>query len=417
MVGSSKTRPIIVIGAGICGVSTALWLQNDGHHVILIDKSKPGGGASYGNAGLLAQSAVVPIATPALIRAAPLMLIDPNSALFARWSYLPRMIPWLTKFLSNSRKMYADKIAQALLTLVTDAVEQHRALVRGTHIETWIKDSKLRYLYPSYRDYENDGYSWSLKCTAGFKPRIVTGPKIQQLEPIVGPNIKCMVELDGQGHINNPGEYVACLAHLFKSRGGRLITAEVKDFERHDEKIAKVLTTNGSFECSKIVITSGIGSKILTNRLGLSVPLEAERGYHVLFKSPSILPNHPMMAAGKFGITPMGDVLRCAGTVELGDTASGPSRAPISFIRKFVNNAFPMLQYTGTEEWLGFRPSTPDSLPLIGQIGKSGIYTCFGHQHIGLTAGPKSGRMITDLIAERHFNFDITPYSPNRFSI
>ena len=124
-----------------------------------------------------------------------------------------------------------------------------------------------------------------------------------------------------------------------------------------------------------------------------------------------------MMAAGKFGITPMGDVLRCAGTVELGDTASGPSRAPISFIRKFVNNAFPMLQYTGTEEWLGFRPSTPDSLPLIGQIGKSGIYTCFGHQHIGLTAGPKSGRMITDLIAERHFNFDITPYSPNRFSI
>lgn len=413
----TSTLPIIVIGAGICGVSTALWLQRYGKDVILVDKSDPGQGASYGNAGLIASWAVAPTATPGMWHEAPKMLIDPNSALFAKWTYLPKMIPWLTQFILNSRRARADRIAAALPTLVADGLDQHRALVAGTDVADWVRDSKLRYIYPSIRDYENDTYSWTLKRQAGFHPRVITGPEIQELEPILGPKITCMVELEGQGHINNPGAYVTKLADLFQSKGGRFMRAEVRDFERSGDTVTAVLTDQGPIACERVVVTSGIGSRAVMKRLGLSVPLEAERGYHILFKSPSALPNHPMMAAGKFGITPMGDVLRCAGTVELGGTELGPSKGPIALIHQFVRDAFPNFSYGETDEWMGFRPSTPDSLPLIGQVGTSGIYTCFGHQHVGLTSGPKSGRMIADMITDRRPNYDMSPFDPNRFAL
>ncbi len=129
MAGSIQSKPIVVVGAGICGVSTALWLQRYGCDVILIDKDAPGQAASYGNAGLIAQWAVAPTATPGLWHEAPRMLLDKDSALFAKWSYLPKMIPWLTQFLLNSQTVRANKIAQALPNLVVDAVDQHRALV------------------------------------------------------------------------------------------------------------------------------------------------------------------------------------------------------------------------------------------------------------------------------------------------
>lgn len=416
MAGSHSQHPIIVVGAGICGVSTAIWLQRYGHDVVLIDKSDPGQAASYGNAGLIAQWAVSPTATPGLMTAAPKMLLDPNGALFAKWSYLPRMIPWLVQFLANSRHDRATRNAHAIMPLVTDALDQHRSLTAGTGVDQWIRDSKMRYIYPELRDYENDAFSWGLKRAAGFSPRVVTGSEIYDLDPMIGPNIRCLVELDGQGHITNPGQYVAELARYFEREGGKFIKTEVRDFKRDGDRISRVLTTDGDFDCDRAVITSGIWSRPLMDRLGLSVPLETERGYHVIFKNPSQMPRHPMMAAGKFAITPMSMGMRCAGTVELGGTELGPSQGPIALIRRFVANAFPDLTYEETEEWMGFRPTTPDSLPLIGQLGNSGIYTCFGHQHVGLTAGPKSGRMVADMMTGRHSNMDLAPYDPARFT-
>jgi D-amino-acid dehydrogenase len=150
--------------------------------------------------------------------------------------------------------------------------------------------------------------------------------------------------------------------------------------------------------------------------LGLKVPLEAERGYHVIYETPSIMPNDPMMiTSGKFGVNPMDMGLRCAGTVELGDHHAGPSKAPFQMLRSHVKEVFPDLTYSGTQEWMGFRPSTPDSVPLIGQIGDTGIYTGFGHQHIGLTAGPKTARLIAQMIDGMPPNIDMTPYAPGRY--
>ncbi len=411
-------HPIVVIGAGMVGASTALWLQRSGHRVILLDKDKPGMGASFGNAGLIAQWAVTPITTPDLWKSIPSYLFSPNSALFLKWSYLPKLAPWLRKFLAHANDKDARRISANLGPLLTDAVEQHKSLVRGTPMEKWIADSKFSYAYKSRKDFEKDSFSWEMKRLAGFTPTVLTGGEVQDEEPILGPSYQCLAVLDGHGHITNPGQYIAEMVDHFTAQGGQFIEAEVKGFTKDAGNVTAVETDQGSFDCSKAVITAGIWSKDLMKSLGLSVPLEAERGYHVIYQNPSELPRNPMMITdGKFGANPMEMGLRCAGTVELGSHLSEPSVAPVKLIRKYAKAAFPNLRYSGTEEWMGFRPSTPDSLPLIGEIDESGIFTGFGHQHVGLTAGPKTGRLIAQMIDGTLPNIDMAPYAPERFKM
>jgi D-amino-acid dehydrogenase len=410
-------NPIIVIGAGMCGVSTAIWLQRSGHSVIVLDKGAPGMGASYGNAGLLAQWAVAPVTSPTLWREAPKLLLDPNSPLFMKWSYFPKLLPWLTQFLSHANDTGTRRIVSNLVPLLSDAVDQHKSLVRGTDLERWVCDSKFSYAYKSEAHFEADAYAWRMKELAGFTPRIVTGSDVQSCEPILSPDFQCLAVLEGQGHITNPGQYIAELMAHFVKLGGKYIQAEVRDFQKTEGRISQIETDQGTFACDRAVITAGIWSKDLMKKLGLKIPLETERGYHVIFENPSQVPRNPMMiTAGKFGVNPMETGLRCAGTVELGDHHAGPSKAPIKLLRHFAKAAFPHLTYTGTQEWMGFRPSTPDSVPLIGELGTSGIYVGFGHQHVGLTAGPKTGRLIAQMMDGITPNTDMSPYAPDRFS-
>jgi len=410
-------KPIIVIGAGMCGISTAIWLQRFGHKVVLLDKGAPGMGASYGNAGLLAQWAVAPVTSPTLWREAPKLLLDPASPLFMKWAYFPKLLPWLSQYLSHANDAATRRTVSNLIPILGDAVDQHKSLVRGTDLERWVCDSKFSYAYTSKAHFEADAYAWRMKKLAGFAPKVITGVDVQECEPILGPKIQCLAVLEGQGHITNPGEYITELTSYFTKNGGKFVQAEVRDFQKTDGRISRIETDQGTFECSKAVITAGIWSKGLMKKLNLRVPLETERGYHVIFENPSEVPRNPMMVtAGKFGVNPMDMGLRCAGTVELGDHHAGPSKAPIALLMRRAKEAFPNLAYSGTQEWMGFRPSTPDSVPLIGELGHSGIYTGFGHQHVGLTAGPKTGRLIAQMINGQSPNIDMSPYAPERYA-
>ena len=409
-------KPIIVIGAGMCGISTAIWLQRSGHAVTLMDKGAPGMGASFGNAGLLAGWAVAPVTSPTLWRDAPRLLLDPNSPLFMKWAHVPKMLPWLAQFVSHANDAATRRIVSQI-PLLSDTVDQHKSLVRGTDLERWVCDSKFSFVYKSKAHFEADSYAWSMKKLAGLSPQIVTGRAVQDCEPILGPDIQCLAVLEGQGHITNPGQYIAELAKHFVKNGGTLVQAQVRDFIKTNGRISQIETDQGTFDCSRAVITAGIWSKDLMKKLGLKVPLEAERGYHVIFENPSQVPRNPMLVvSGKFGVNPMETGLRCAGTVELGDHHAGPSKAPIELLRRHVKETFPDLTYSGTQEWMGFRPSTPDSLPLIGELGNTGIYTGFGHQHVGLTAGPKTGRLIAQMIDGNTPNVDMSPYAPARYT-
>lgn len=408
---------IVVIGAGICGLSSAIWLRRAGHDVTLTDRAGPGAGASFGNAGLLAQWAVVPVNTPGVIPTGIKYALNPRKPLFVQWSYLPRLLPWLVKFAANANDRDTRRMAAGLGPLLSDSLDQHRALTRGTNAEQWITGSDMVHAYNTRAAYEADAYGWGLKRAAGYVPEVLEGGAVQEAEPMLGPAIGCLAVLRGHGHIHDPGAYMAALAEVLQAEGGDFRRAEVRDITLAGGRVAAVETDQGPLPCDRAVLAAGIQSRALMRKLGLRVPLEAERGYHLHLARSSRLPRNPvMMTRGKFVVTPMAQGLRCAGLVELGGTEKGPSRAPLALIRREMSRVCPDLSLDGAEEWMGFRPSTPDSLPLIGEIGQTGVHAAFGHQHVGLTAGPRTGRLVADMIAGRRPNIDMAPYDANRFS-
>ncbi|WP_068310349.1 NAD(P)/FAD-dependent oxidoreductase [Polycladidibacter hongkongensis] len=411
-----SSKKVVVVGAGIIVASTALWLARAGHRVTLIDRDEPGMGASYGNAGVLAACSVAPVTAPGLALKGLKLLLDPNFPLFLRWGYLPRLAGWLMRYLSHANDRDTRRIAKGLTPLVADALEQHKALVKGTRAERWLQQSTYSFAYKDRQAFEADAYTWELRRIAGFQPTLIEGDELRQHEPSLSKDIGLLAQLRDHGYISNPAAYTADIIETLRELGGKFVQDDVQDFELAAGKISKVLGKCEIYTCDAAVVCSGVFSKSLMHKLGLNVPLEAERGYHIVFKDPSCKPNQPIMvASGKFVATPMEEGLRCAGVVEFGGTQAGPSTAPLKLLRKKVKESFPKLSASSEEEWLGFRPAPTDSLPLIGELKNTGIYTAFGHHHIGLTAGPKTGRLVADLISGQRSNNDLRPYDPTRF--
>ncbi|WP_138936049.1 NAD(P)/FAD-dependent oxidoreductase [Roseovarius arcticus] len=410
-----STQKIVVVGAGICGLSAAIWLRRAGHDVTLIDKDGPGAGASYGNAGLLADWGIVPISGPGIGWTGLKYLMSRDAPLSIQWGELPRLAPWLVQFLRNSTDTRTREISTALSQLLHDSTDQHRALTRGTRAAKWIASSDFGWAYADRAAFDKDAYTWALRREAGLVPEVIEGPAVQEAEPMLGPATRCLVQLKGSGHITNPGAYMADLATVLTDEGGIYRCAEMRDVTMRDGRIAEIITDGGTLPCDAAVLAAGIWSEQLARKLGVRVPLVAERGFHLEFKDPTQVPRMPMMmTACKFAINPMAQGLRCAGMVELGGTSPKVSRRPLDLLRRNVSQMFPDLEYTSVEEWMGYRPSTPDSLPMIGPMGASGVFAAFGHQHIGLTGGPKTGRWVADMIGGRG-NAELEAFSANRF--
>ncbi|WP_166418670.1 NAD(P)/FAD-dependent oxidoreductase [Cochlodiniinecator piscidefendens] len=410
-------KPTIVIGAGIVGMSAAIWLRRAGKEVIVLDKGAPGMGTSYGNGGILAACSVAPVTAPGLVMKGPKMLMDPNFPLFVRWPYLPKLAPWLIKYLSHANDKDTRRISRGLADITSDTKDQHRSLVKGTTAEDWITDSEYGFAYTDRAAFDADAYTWELRREAGFTPDVITGQDVHDYEPNFNSNIQCLALMKDHAYVRAPGKYVQALAEVFQAEGGTLRQAEVTDITLTDGRITEVITKQGPIACGAAVLATGVWSKELSKKLGLNVPLESERGYHIMFKDPSFtLKSCLMIAGGKFVATPMEDGLRCAGVVEFGGLNDTPSKAPLALLKKKVMETFPGLQFSDTEEWLGHRPATSDSLPLIGEINNSGVFAGFGHHHIGLTGGPKTGRLIADLITRNGTNLDLSAFDPSRFN-
>ncbi|MEO0829518.1 MAG: FAD-dependent oxidoreductase, partial [Pseudomonadota bacterium] len=401
-------KHVIIAGAGIVGVSTGIWLKRvSDAEVTIVDRLDPGEGTSHGNAGVLAACSIAPVTAPGLIRKAPGMLLSPDFPLFLRWGYFPKLIPWLLKYLSHANDKDTRRIAEGLVTIVADSVDQHKALVAETQAAEWVTESNYSFAYPSRAAFDGDAYTWALRRDAGFEPVLREGQAVRDFEPNLSPSIGCLATVSDHGFIRDPGGYVKALASVFEGLGGKIMRSEIKDFELTDGKVTAALTSEGPIPCDKVVLCTGVWSKPLMQKLGISVPLESERGYHIIFEAPEHGPSHPIMvASGKFVATPMAAGLRCAGVVEFGGLDAGPSEAPFDLLRRHTRAAFPHLTWTEEIEWLGHRPAPADSLPMIGEIRNSEIFTAFGHHHIGLTGGPKTGRMVASLVAAQPINTD-----------
>ncbi|MEP3918068.1 FAD-dependent oxidoreductase [Ascidiaceihabitans sp.] len=408
---------VIVAGAGIVGVSTAIWLQRAGHSVTLVDREGPGKGTSHGNAGVLAAGSVIPVTTPGLLRRAPGMLFNPNAPLFLKWSYLPRLLPFLQRYLRHANDAHVTLYAKSMAGLLHDTVAQHEALAKDTPAAKFITRENYCFGYATPAAFAADAYGWLKRREVGLSYDVVSGEDYLADDPAYGNAFAKVVRCHDHGRISDPGAYVKALADHFVDQGGQLAITAIHDIDVADGGVTALHTDSGTLQADRIVFAMGPWSKAIAHKLGVKVPFESERGYHIELVNPSSMPKNPMMvASGKFVVTPMDGRIRAAGVIEFGGLDAAPSRAPFELLRRQVEAVLPNVTYDRVVEWMGHRPAPADSLPLIGANDAQGkSYSAFGHQHVGLTGGPKTGRIIADMIDGRSPNMDMSPFDPKKY--
>ena len=410
-------KKIIVIGAGIVGVSTAIWLQRNGFKVIIVDQKGPASGASHGNAGILAASSIIPVPNPSLIKKLPFFLFSKHSPLFYKLTYIPKMLPFLTSYLSKSNLKDVNKYAERMTPLIFDTVDQHQLLAKGTGAEKFISFQDYCFGYETEKQFFDDKKVWELRKKLGLPFEVINANEFSKFDPFFNGLFDVVVRCKKHGKINDPGLYVKTLCDHFISQGGDLVLSKVSDISSLNSNEVKIIIDGDTLVANKVVVATGAWSKKLLKKFKIKIPLESERGYHVEYINPDSYPKAPMMLTSKkFVITPMNGRIRAAGLVEFAGLNTLKRNKPLNMLKNKVNELFPNLKFDEKNEWLGHRPALVDSLPMLGYLDKNyQILVAFGHQHLGLTAGAKTGRIVTDLIIGNGIELDISNYRPDRF--
>ena len=408
---------IVVIGAGIVGVSAALHLQRDGRAVTLIDERNPGEGTSKGNAAVVATESCVPVATPGVLWDVPKYLMDPLGPLAIRWSYLPKIAPWLLRFVAASKPQRVEEISIALRSILTRATAVHRDLANAIGEATILKETGWLGVFESDKKFESYQWDLDLQKRRGVDFRVMAQEEIRQFEPSLQPIFRHAVYYPENSYVLDNFRLVRDLAALFARNGGTIVKDRVTGFGFGPKGPNAVKTGSHGIACDGVVVAAGAWSKTLTAMLGHNVPLDTERGYHVTLPDPGKMPRMPLYSGDhSFAVTPLEVGLRFAGTVELGGLEAPPNYARAEILMQHGRRMFGQLNEKGRSEWMGFRPSMPDSLPVISQ-GRAHANTWFayGHGHLGLTLGPITGKTIADLVAGRDPGFDLKPFRIDRF--
>ena len=411
-----KNLKIGIVGAGIQGISNALFLQKKGFKVTIFDRDEPGSpAASYGNAGHFSPYASVPINRPDVLSDVPAMLLSSTGPLALKWNYVPKMVPWFLKFIRNcttKKMMHTAKNMHQILDLALPAYDE---LFDDIELGGLVEKKGILYIWND-QNLKSRELEINIRNELGVDQQEVTPKEIHDLEPNIKPIYHGGVYYQYGRHARNPKKILLKLYDLFLKKGGKFLKMNIKDINFDDEKPVIKAETQ-SFLFDKIVIACGSFSKKLTDNLDEKIPLDTERGYHVHFKDCDHLLSRPVIFQNRgFGITPMEQGLRVVGTVEFGGLDNPVSK---SRVKNLINNAKYMMGDLPEheDEWLGFRPTLPDYLPVIGPSKKyKNVFYCFGHHHLGWTLGPISGKIISGMIAEENTNLDLKPYSSLRFN-
>ena len=412
-----KKLKIGIVGAGIQGISNALFLQKKGFNVTIFDRDEPGSpAASYGNAGHFSPYASVPINRPDILPDVPAMLLSSTGPLALKWNYVPKMIPWVLQFIKNcttKKMMHTAKNMHQILDLALPAYDE---LFDEIDLSGLVEKKGILYIWNN-KNLKSRELEINVRNELGVDQQAVTPKEIHDLEPNLKPIYHGGVYYQHGRHARNPKKILLKLFQLFLKKNGKFLKINVENI-KFDEEKPVIKTETQSFLFDKIVIACGSFSKKLTDNLDEKIPLDTERGYHVHFKDCDHLLSRPVIFQNRgFGITPMEQGLRVVGTVEFGGLDNPLSK---SRIKNLINNAKYMMGDDLPEhedEWLGFRPTLPDYLPVIGPSKKyKNVFYCFGHHHLGWTLGPISGKIISGMIAEESTNLDLKPYSSLRFS-
>lgn len=413
----NATPDVTILGAGVVGICTALSLAERGFRVALIDRNPPAEGASHGNAGSLSPWSCVPQSMPGLWKSVPKWLIDPEGPIAVRLGYAARFLPWAVKFLRAGQEHRLPAIANAMMALTRPTVTLYRHHLEGTGSEDLVRDSVYVHVFRNAADADLSKLAWRLRAERQVPLEVVTGEALCEVEPALSPEYEAAVLIKQQGRALDPGGIGKALAEKAQRFGVELQRCSVEKLVPEADGRWRIETDTGPLAAQRVVVAMGAWSAKLMSGLGIRAPLEAERGYHLIFRDPGVTLNNAIMnVESKFVISSMNAGVRCAGTAEFAGIDAPPDYRRARVFRKLAKRMFPDLNTEDTVEWMGPRPSTPDSVPHLGEVpGFANLYAAYGHGHTGLTMAPKTGEVIAALIAGESPEVDMTPYRIGRF--
>lgn len=413
-----ETAPdVTVLGAGIVGLCTALSLLEKGLKVRLIDRDAPGQATSFGNAGIISPWSVVPQSMPGLWKKVPGWLLDPLGPVTVKPSYLPFVAKWGLRFLYEGRASRIGAISEAMDLLNRDCVSLYRQHLQGTGHEDLIRDAYYVHAFRDAAAANPDSTDYAMRRDKGAEIVKIGATELRQLEPALSTDFKAAILLKGQARALSPGRIGAVLAEKFRRLGGELQRLSVSAIHPCESGGWTYYSEAGAGWTPKLVLAMGVWSAELLKPLGLRIPLQAERGYHVSFTDPGVSLTHSVMDMDmKFVASSMEEGLRVAGTAEFAGLDAPINQKRLDGLVKLASGLLPDLNARDYTTWSGQRPSLPDSLPCIGTPkGFPDLITAFGHSHYGLMMAPKTGRLVADLVSDTPVNADLSAFAPQRF--
>ncbi len=416
-----STPTATIIGAGIVGMSTAAFLQREGYRVTVIDRLPPGEGCSFGNAGGLAFSEVVPTVHSRTLLKIPGWLLDPLGPLTIRWSYLPKALPWFMAMARNTLPDRVKAITAARADLGLRVVSDVETLLKAAGTADLIRYQDTLRLYESEAQYLSEAGDRAAKLEHGYDMKRLSGDEARELEPALGPKVHSAAFHGGWYFIANPGRAVKSIAAEVARNGGTIIADDVVSILRDGNRVSGLqLKAGGHLAIDRLIICAGAYSHLLAKQLGEKILLEAERGYHMVLPNSGVSLSRSLTYARTPGAaTPMEMGLRLAGTDEFAGLDAAPNHKRADALWTQFKRVLPGLNPPDgeTTRWMGRRPGTPDSLPVIGPSKTTAnVWYGFGHGHMGLTWGPSTGRLIAELITGARSNIDLSPFRADRFS-